>query len=423
MKTDNNIFDFDKVFQQKFNDAKIKAPENAFANIQQGLSQVPQQNILQQFLDKISNWPVALKTTVGITTIAIITSTVYLLNNSIPKETNKHQKENLNQEKISNITKAAEPILNNKQEKTTETVLKGNEAINKENSSIDQSSPNAYQQNNKENNAPFIIDDNHANSSHSLNNNAHSESSQNQTPKELFNEKQISLEIVKDKFCKYEKVRCEVANSDNKIYFWRTGNGKIIKDQVFNYSYPLGGEYTIQAYFVNGYVEKKIKVYPMPNKIVVNNNKLNLQKSNYINQTTWIVGTKTFYENSIQLPNDSNYEIMAYISQEGCFDTLTYNYTKQNTNNTSLKSILIPNVITPYHKDGKNDEFIIPLKADKNFSLKILDNNGDLIFYSTNPKNIWNGNNQMTGELVPRNTYFYFITYGNESKQGKITVK
>jgi gliding motility-associated-like protein len=71
----------------------------------------------------------------------------------------------------------------------------------------------------------------------------------------------------------------------------------------------------------------------------------------------------------------------------------------------------IPNAFTP-NLDGKNDVFrIYGLYKYKTFSMKIYNRWGELMFYSNDPKNGWNGH--FMGEIVPTGHYLYSIEFEN----------
>ena len=67
----------------------------------------------------------------------------------------------------------------------------------------------------------------------------------------------------------------------------------------------------------------------------------------------------------------------------------------------------LPNVFTP-NGDGQNDLFIpLPYRFVKDIDIKIYDRWGLLMFQTSNPDILWNGNNQSTKTLCTDGTYFY----------------
>lgn len=67
----------------------------------------------------------------------------------------------------------------------------------------------------------------------------------------------------------------------------------------------------------------------------------------------------------------------------------------------------LPNVFTP-NGDGQNDLFIpLPYRFVKDIDIKIYDRWGLLMFETSNPDILWNGNNQSTKTLCTDGTYFY----------------
>jgi len=89
-------------------------------------------------------------------------------------------------------------------------------------------------------------------------------------------------------------------------------------------------------------------------------------------------------------------------------------------------TLYIPNAITP-NDDGINDYFHISGLniPDKDFSFRIYNRWGTLIFYSSNPSFEWDGS--INGKKVPSDIYNYRIIFRDPSgilhtKEGFITI-
>lgn len=87
-------------------------------------------------------------------------------------------------------------------------------------------------------------------------------------------------------------------------------------------------------------------------------------------------------------------------------------------------AIFIPNAFTP-NGDGLNDTFGVSGEAIHDFSLKIYNRWGDLIYESSNPREQWDGT--FMGEPVPAGNYIYkLIAAGKsgkrQSKEGSVRV-
>ena len=76
-----------------------------------------------------------------------------------------------------------------------------------------------------------------------------------------------------------------------------------------------------------------------------------------------------------------------------------------------MQSIFLANVFTPGDKDGKNDEFRIPISGQEYFDLKVFSRWGTMVFQSKDPLVMWNGQVENTGEVCSSGTYFYLLTY------------
>jgi len=70
----------------------------------------------------------------------------------------------------------------------------------------------------------------------------------------------------------------------------------------------------------------------------------------------------------------------------------------------------IPNVFTP-NGDEKNDNFVVEIKGQEVFDLKIYNRWGELVFESTDPAITWNGKVNNSGNDCPDGTYFYTLKY------------
>lgn len=81
------------------------------------------------------------------------------------------------------------------------------------------------------------------------------------------------------------------------------------------------------------------------------------------------------------------------------------NHTKEYVN------LSIPNVFTPYEKDGYNDCFKILIENEVKYSIQIFDLQGKKVFESQNKLECWDGRNIQTGQMCPRGFYTYKLIY------------
>lgn len=81
----------------------------------------------------------------------------------------------------------------------------------------------------------------------------------------------------------------------------------------------------------------------------------------------------------------------------------------------------VPNVFSP-DDDGINDLFEIDYPIAENYSLKITNRWGKLVFESNHPAISWNGKIFNVEENASAGVYFYLITVGHLSRHGTVTL-
>jgi len=74
-------------------------------------------------------------------------------------------------------------------------------------------------------------------------------------------------------------------------------------------------------------------------------------------------------------------------------------------------NLSIPNVFTPFEKDGYNDCFKILIENEAKYSIQIFDLQGRKVFESHNKLDCWDGRNIQTGQMCPRGFYTYKLIY------------
>ncbi len=101
------------------------------------------------------------------------------------------------------------------------------------------------------------------------------------------------------------------------------------------------------------------------------------------------------------------YEVYLYVENSfGCSDTILGSVLVKPD-----YTLYIPNAFTPYYPDGHNDKFHISginLPSDE-FSIRIYNRYGSLVFASTNPAFEWDG--KMNGKILPLGTYVYRLYF------------
>jgi gliding motility-associated-like protein len=91
------------------------------------------------------------------------------------------------------------------------------------------------------------------------------------------------------------------------------------------------------------------------------------------------------------------------VSEDGCTRTLSVEVIVEYICNT----VAIPSVFSP-NNDGLNDEFCVQNpQCVNNFELSIYNRWGELVFYTNNPNECWDGN--FRGQAAPVGVYAFKI--------------
>ena len=86
----------------------------------------------------------------------------------------------------------------------------------------------------------------------------------------------------------------------------------------------------------------------------------------------------------------------------------------------NIDSLFIPNVFSP-NGDAKNDLFEVYYEGKKDYSIKIYNRWGQLVFESNDRKKHWNGKDHSSKDY-PDGTYYYLITIGELEHTGHLTL-
>ena len=89
-------------------------------------------------------------------------------------------------------------------------------------------------------------------------------------------------------------------------------------------------------------------------------------------------------------------------SQSGCVDSIS-----ENLEVIQPHRVWIPNAFTP-NGDVKNERFMPVITSVKDYSLSIYNRWGQLLFYSDDPNEGWNG--QYNGRDQPEGIYVFLMT-------------
>ena len=196
-------------------------------------------------------------------------------------------------------------------------------------------------------------------------------------------------------------------------YIWDNGDGKTFTNEVdVNFSYAKEGVYTITLSGVDRYcgtatVSKTVPVYTVP--------KVSLGADTILCQAERIL---------IGVTPTANYSYMwstGATTSQIYTDIFTRDYTLTADNNGCRGTdamhikvlpvclIKVPGAFTP-NRDGLNDE-LKALNADmaKNFSFKVYNRLGQLVFSTNSPLDGWNG--ILKGNPASTGTYVWMLSY------------
>ncbi len=196
-------------------------------------------------------------------------------------------------------------------------------------------------------------------------------------------------------------------------YVWDNGDGKTFTNDVdVNFSYPAQGIYTITLSATDRYcgtatVSKTVPVYAVPivklpaDTVLCQNDQMLIGVAPNSGYTyLWNTGATTsqvltdIFTRDYKLTADNN----------GC-----KGIGAMHVKVLTACVIKVPNAFTP-NRDGLNDE-LLATNADlaKNFSFKVFNRNGQLIFSTSNPLQGWDG--RFKGNPQETGTYVWMLSY------------
>jgi gliding motility-associated-like protein len=224
----------------------------------------------------------------------------------------------------------------------------------------------------------------------------------------------IDFTGLKPQYCTGNQVVLTRRISRNMMsYVWDNGDGKTFTNEVnVNFSYANEGTYTITLSGVDRYcgtasVSKTVPVYAVPivklphDTVLCQNEQMLIGVAPIVNHTyLWSTGATT----SQVLTNIFTRDYTLTADNNGCKA-----YDAMHVKVLSACLIKMPNAFTP-NKDGLNDQ-LRATNADlaKNFSLKIFNRVGQLVFSTNNPLEGWDG--IFKGNPAETATYVWMLSY------------
>lgn len=103
---------------------------------------------------------------------------------------------------------------------------------------------------------------------------------------------------------------------------------------------------------------------------------------------------------------------------DGCIDTIKHQVSPPKTD--IQYEPFIPNVFTPYSKDGKNDVFKVEIDETTYYHLVIQNPQGVVVFESRDPAEAWNGKYNNRGEMCGKGKYIYTLRYAVKEQRVQV---
>jgi len=143
-----------------------------------------------------------------------------------------------------------------------------------------------------------------------------------------------------------------------------------------------------------------------------------------MDRTEWYLDGKANTDGEIQLydaqPTDHLIQART-VNNSGCVDSAKLSF--RNNFIFDVKELDFPNSFSP-NGDGINDLYQVKLEGATYFNMRILNNEGQLVFESSDPDAKWDGADKYKGNQVLQGTYTCFVEYalagGDIQKEMKV---
>lgn len=212
---------------------------------------------------------------------------------------------------------------------------------------------------------------------------------------------------------------------------WHSGDGYRVEGTVLNHVYPYPGKYSplLEIFSKEGCVAadtliEGMVVYPTPiakftSKSIQQDDNVLLEllaDGNPDDVNTWTVGSNGVYSgNSVRVGFDkgfTDYVKLLKVNRFGCADSI-----REFIEVYPLVKWQIPSAFSPGNDYLNNGFGLVITEGVSEFHFRIYNRWGELLFYSNNPAEKWNG--LYKGALVQPGiyTYLFDFTYGKTSKQ------
>ena len=221
---------------------------------------------------------------------------------------------------------------------------------------------------------------------------------------------------------------------------WDLGDGSILYGSPAVYSYDTAGNYIVKAtlYYIGDSTCRNILTNPIR---IVESTKANFYSEPRPKDTLYLPNTFVQFHDSSS--GDVKYYYWEFgdggLSREinpgytykypGEYDVMLITEDPAGCRDTVIKGPYIikvptmepiPNVFTP-NNDGTNDVFIVKYKGTEDFTMKIYDRWGKLVYSTKDPNKGWDGK-LLSGKEADEGVYFYIIKVDKETYKGSFSL-
>ncbi|GEM_PF-3543502 len=241
----------------------------------------------------------------------------------------------------------------------------------------------------------------------------------------------LELSVSSESVCLGQKVDVSVLDGNTlKDISWLVDGKPVVSNRKYmSFLFDKAGGHSIELNAINSIGEnltttKNIKVVEADASFKVSQKEgvIYLTSLKPVKANQWYVNQVLVKENqnstSFESESEKNTIVHVATNLNGCSDTAKQEVVKVANCAGDLK---VPNIFTPYHQDGFNDDFVIDMPQVKGYRLTVYNlKDGKVVFDTESQKENWNGKYDNIGAMVPVGYYIYRLVY---NCNGKTTTK
>lgn len=228
------------------------------------------------------------------------------------------------------------------------------------------------------------------------------------------------------------QAKSSIRNSENLIYEYNLGDGEVVRNKEFQYTYGAPGYYPITLTVISDQggcvdsITQAVRIYELP-QIDAGENiyaskgytvQLQATGGEFYNWTPALGLSHTAIATPYATPLQTTTYKVEGTDEYGCI-----NYDSVTVFVSDDQKVIPTNLITP-DGNGQNDTWVITnIENYSDAVVKVFDLHGKEIFSTRNYQNTWDGRNK-NGDILPDGTYYYMIIFDDSKRvyKGSITV-